>query len=333
MSEKIRYCRICGAKLSAGAKFCKACGTKITDTAGPSPAVVKPAKRTCPDCGNEVSDTARFCRKCGHKFEGAASASAPTITPAQARDHREAVKVVEALSQPGEFTLTDFMPEVLSDVSESVRSVKEVLAPFTAIGSGIKSFISGIFGIFKSPRNLIMTLALVALWTFLGMNRGSDAAPVRILSFLTFADGGFDRDAAGMIGGIIGKGAVGCMLASVFSGGIGKFAGGLGAMFRKTESKRSIIFMLLGLILGIGLYFTFVGGENASAATAMAGIAGAVLSLEALGSKEGCIYQIAEAFTSKKVDGVRMACDGKANSLLGGMTVGFAIITALSSLA
>ena len=34
MTEKIRYCRICGAKLSAGAKFCMACDGKANSLLG-----------------------------------------------------------------------------------------------------------------------------------------------------------------------------------------------------------------------------------------------------------------------------------------------------------
>jgi hypothetical protein len=322
MAEGAKFCHNCGAQIRPGAKFCKSCGAEIKAVVQPDPAPVevKPIKRTCPKCGNEVSDTAKFCKKCGFKFEGAASAMPSGIG-----------KSIMASAEAGEFALMDFVPEALSGAAETVQGAREVLAPFASIGSSIKSFLGGIPGIFKSPKTIILTLVLTALWTFLGMNRDSDSIPIKALSFLTFAEGGFGRDPLGAIGGIAGKGVVGVTLASLFSGGIGKLGNGLGAVFGKTQTKRSILFMIVGLLIGAFLYMDFVGSTR-SAGTAMAGISGAILSLQALGSREGCIYQMAEAFTSKKINGVRVAQDGKANSLLGGMTAGFAIITAIGAM-
>jgi len=340
--------------MRAGARFCKVCGTEavVTPEPVPAPVVAAPVKRTCPQCGNEVSDTAKFCKKCGYKFEWAPAQSvrniqeepATNVTKAVTKQVQQAATqvvqqtplsgladAVTASAQPGEFSVMDFVTGAVTDAVQNSETVREVMAPFSAIGSGIKNFLGGILGIFKSPKTIITTVALAALWTFLGINRESDSTHIKALSWLTFAEGGFDRDVFGMLGGIAGKGVVGVVLASLFSGGIGKLASGFGSLFGKTESKRSIIVMLLGLIIEVFLYILFTG-EYASGATAMAGISGALLAVQSLGNKDGNIYQIAEAITSKKVDGVRMAQDGKANSLLGGMTFGFAIITALSSL-
>jgi hypothetical protein len=41
---------------------------------------------------------------------------------------------------------------------------------------------------------------------------------------------------------------------------------------------------------------------------------------------------MAASLTAKKVDGVRTLQDGKINSLLGGLTAGFAIVTAVTSM-
>ncbi len=338
MAENIKYCRSCGAQMSANAKFCKACGAEAVVSLQPSSATIQPIleKRTCPQCGNEVSDTAKFCKKCGYKFEGApiqtlANTPPRSASPVQQPPVSGIGDAVTASAQPGEFSFMDFVTETVTDAASSSETVKGVMAPFTAIGSSIKSYLGGIIGIFKSPKTIIMAVVMAALWTFLGINRGSDSTPLKALSWLTFADGGFDRGAFGVLGGIAGKGVVGVLLVSLFTGGIPKLASGFGSLFGKTKSKRSIVFMLVGLIIGICLYILFTG-ENASGATAMAGISGALLAVMALGSKDGNIYQISEAITSQKVDGVRVAQDGKANSLLGGMTLGFAIITALLSL-
>jgi hypothetical protein len=122
------------------------------------------------------------------------------------------------------------------------------------------------------------------------------------------------------------------MFGSLLSGGIPKLVNGAGSMFKKTEGEKSIITLFLGILLGVIIYFAFTGVDLACAATTMAGISGVALSLEALGGKSGWIYQMAASLTAKKVQGVRTLQDGKINSLLGGMTAGFAIVTAMTSM-
>lgn len=347
MAEGMKYCTNCGTAIRPGTRFCGVCGAKLPIVTAPKPAVAKSVKRSCPECGSEVSDTAKFCRKCGYKFgqELRRSAPEPAMPPAIGNVSRSVTRQgvnqvsaaareliggdMAAAARPGEFAVMDFSPNALSDAAAPVQ---EVLAPFSAIGSGIKSFLRGIPGLFKSPKTLIITLVLGVLWIWLGMNRGSDSMLIKALSWLTFAEGGYDRSPAGMLSGMAGKGVVGVVLASVFSGGIGDFLSGLGALFKKTDTKRSVLFMLFGFIAGILLYLDFAGGMDALGSTAMAGIAGAILSIQALGRRDGCIYRIAEAFTSKKINGFRNAQDGRANSFLGGITAGFAIITSLSCL-
>lgn len=61
----------------------------------------------------------------------------------------------------------------------------------------------------------------------------------------------------------------------------------------------------------------------------MAGIAGAVLSLEALGGGTGKLYELAQSLTSRAENGVRSAVRGRCDGLLTGMTLGFALGTAV----
>ena len=320
MADNIRYCKKCGAQLKIGAKFCKECGTKVGPSAANESAPVKPVQRTCPKCNKPVSDKAKFCKMCGYKFESVALAE-PAATNKQVAKQEGFVAAA-----PGEFALMD----IAMDTIPGAAKVKEVTSTFSAIGGGLKSFLAGIPGIFTNPGAMIMTVVLAGLWVWLGMNRGSDSTLVKALSWLTFSEGGFNRDEIGAIGGIAGKGVVGVVLASVFSGGIRKFGAGLGAVFGKTDSKRSVVSMIIGMLIGMLFYYVFVGNSNSTGATEMAGRSGAVLSLQALGSKNGNIYRIAEAFTSKKINGIRTAQDGMVNSLLSGIAIGFALATVLA---
>ena len=63
----------------------------------------------------------------------------------------------------------------------------------------------------------------------------------------------------------------------------------------------------------------------------MSAIAGALLSLEALGAGSGKLYTLAQSLTSRAADGIRTAVRGKCDSLLTGITLGFAIAPAVAA--
>ena len=83
--------------------------------------------------------------------------------------------------------------------------------------------------------------------------------------------------------------------------------------------KRGIAGILLGLAAGVLLYIAFAGIKTASAETTMAGIAGAVLSMEALGNRNG----LTQTLTSSVRNGVPRIQYNKSAGLLTGMVIGF----------
>ena len=64
----------------------------------------------------------------------------------------------------------------------------------------------------------------------------------------------------------------------------------------------------------------------------MAGISGALLSLQALGSGQGWLSTLAQSLTAKMTDGVRLPQPGSGKSLLAGMTGGFTLAALLTSI-
>ena len=290
----------------------------------------------CKQCGAPRIEGAKFCKKCGYQF----GASVATTKPMQAGQIIN-LPDASALAKPGEFALDDFVLEAIEDVlgpeaGDAVKSVSNrissIKSPLSTLFSGLGSTITGVFKAFKQPKVLFSSAVMAVLWIMLGAQRDSDSEIINMLSWLTFSEGGFDRSALGILGGVAGKGAVAAMFGSIISGGIPKLAKGIGALFKKTEGKKSIVSLLCGILLGIIIYFIFTGINTASAITTMAGISGAVLSLEALGDKSGWLYQMAASLTAKNVQGVRTLQDGKINSLLGGLTMGFALVAAITSL-
>ena len=337
MAEKIKFCRKCGTpRSSETAKFCKKCGYQFEDAV--AGAVTQAANTSVKEAAKSVSGLA--AGQVTQAVKNTASQAASVVVSQVAKGAVNFPEIM-ASAQPGEFALDEFVLGTVDDmtgseagsaVKKAAGSLSAIKSPLSTILGGFGSTFVGIFKAFKQPKVLLISVAMAGLWIFLGSNRDSDEGWIKILSWLTFSEGGFDRDTLGTIGGIAGKGAVAVALGSLLSGGIPKFFSGIAALFKKTEGKKSIALVLVGLILGVLIYIGFVGFDNASLVTTMAGISGAVLSLEALGGGNGWIYKMAESLTAKKEDGVRVAQDGKISSLLGGMTAGFAVITAMSSM-
>lgn len=306
MAQQMKFCRKCGKKISADAKFCRYCGFKF-DVTGSAPApresVVQSGSQAVPE-----------------------PASMGNIADKIALENRFDASGIAGESPLGDFGLDEFIPE---DIKEEIQ---KVASPVQALINTCGSFFGGTLKTFITPKTWIPLIIIAILWIVLPGMKDSDSPIVKALSFLTFAEGGFNRDAAGTIGGIIGKGTVAAALASVFTGGIPSAAKGLGSLFKGTGEKRGILALIIGIFIGFSLYFSFTDFELASGQTAMAGISGAFLSLQCIDKKEGPWYELAQALTSKVKDGVRMPRSGKAQSLLTGNAIGFVIAAAIMAL-
>ena len=320
MAEAIKFCIKCGNKVSPGAKFCRSCGHKLYEDGEGTPV--------------KVESKNKDQKRAAATNNAVPAEKTEEVIPTKAQSERAGE--ISANGTPGEFEALSFTMEVAGKMAGAAAGALQktaIMTPLGTIWEGIKSIIGGAFCLFGNPKALITTALLALVWIVLGMNRGSDSPVMKGLSWLTFAEGGFGRDGLlGTLGGICGKGAVGAMLLSVFNGGIPKLFSGVSALTKKGSGKVEIVPILLGYLIGVVTDFAFTGVGSASAQTTMAGISGIVLSLEALGSKEGFLYSFAESFTAQKVDGVRTAAFGRIKSLIIGMITGFAFITALTSL-
>lgn len=227
----------------------------------------------------------------------------------------------EAASTPGEVGFDLGM-------IPSMDSVHEVLSPVSALLNGAKGFFSGIFGMLKKPWKLIPFAVIVILWVSLWNRRMSSDDTIEFLSWLTFTEGGMYRDGTlGIIGGYLGKGVTAAALGSVFFGGIPAFFKGIPGVFKSLGKGRSIVAIIIGAIVGAALYVAFAGYEEACSDTAMAGIAGVMISLEAMGRKNSWLYKMAVSVTAKARDGVKTIRENAANGLFTGMAAGFAVAT------
>ena len=307
-------CPVCGRKAEAGAKFCMGCGSPLTPKKSPPPEL---AEIVCPVCGKKAEKGAKFCLFCGSPLQGSAPARHVRPGPASVKKLQGAFSTA-ASAAAGEMDFGD-MGSVIPDIRElgtsSVLLGASVDSPAAGITHFLGSYLGGLFGMITKPKVLLYSLFMTGLWTGLAILKNSGYEIVETLSWLTCARGG-----------ILGKGCTAVLLSTLFSGGIGNTFKGIGSLFKK-EGKGSFLGLLLGLVTGAACCLGFTGTEAASACS-MAGISGALLSLQSIGRKEGNLYSLVESLTSVKADGGRIAQAGKAKSLLFGVSAGFALMTA-----
>lgn len=291
--------------------------------------------RFCSNCGAMIEPGSAFCGECGQPL------ATMNIDPVQQRYQTVPIASAEVPSQmafiPQVQTSTVAMAGRELDCGEMNKAVfgtvhkaaADVLSPVNAFAQGISSFVNGILHIIKKPKALIGTMVLAVLWFVLGWLGDSDSPVLKALSWLTFSEGGFDRSVPGAVCGALGKGMVATALVSLFAGGTKNTFKGVGALFSGHGEKRDVVSLIIGAVVGLVMYFVF-SGPDASGKTAMAGIAGLLLSLQALGGENGIIYELAQSLTAGKVNGVRTAVAGKCDGLLTGLALGFALATVLS---
>lgn len=191
----------------------------------------------------------------------------------------------------------------------------------------------------KEPKKLLSLLVLAVIWLILSLlpAMGINPLPVKILSFLTFAQGGMYGGVLGALGGVIGKAlfayGFSVLIAPLFSGrnpfkGMGSgFKGFLAGLALQSANAAG------ELILGAGaalILFNFFTG-NAGAVNSMAGIAGFILALKMLFSRSGPIWRLLLEAAHRLTRG-RTPSGVTASRLVSGFAAGSALGAALSLL-
>lgn len=258
----------------------------------------------CRQCGAQLTPGKAFCRGCGARIQaapppGAAGYTVPPAPPAHPQ-------------QPG------LAAQLKAGVNAGLASLKQML---------------------KNPKQLIPMLALVGFWLVLSIlpALGINPLPVRLLSFLTFAQGGMYGGAVGAVGGVMGKAVfayfVSALLLPLFSGknpfrGMG---GGFKAFFSglAAQSASAAAPLLLGIGLALVLYNFFTG--NAGLVNSMAGVVGFILALKALLSKGGFIWGLLLTAANKLTKGKTPSQEAVRHGV-SGYAAGSALGMALSAL-
>lgn len=193
--------------------------------------------------------------------------------------------------------------------------------------------------VLKNPKQMIPTVILGIFWLVLALlgSFGINPFPVRILSFLTFAQGGMFGGVFGAVGGILGKIVVAAFLNAViiplfqkkapFSG----IGGGIKGFFKSLAVKSiSSITPLLGG-LGISLLLYAFMNSSQSLQNSIVGIIAFVMLLQNMGRQGGFLWGLVFSIAGSLSKGKTPSYIG-VTRCLSGMTLGFALAVSLSAM-
>lgn len=206
-------------------------------------------------------------------------------------------------------------------------------------GKFIAQYIHQTLTVLKNPRQLIPTVVLGIVWLILALlgSFGINPLPVRVLSFLTFAQGGMFGGVFGAVGGILGKVVVASFL-NVFIVPLFQKK----APFSGVKSGIKVFFSSLGiksmnalspLLGGIGfslLIYAFMN-NNQSLQNSMVGIIAFIMLLQNIGRKNGFVWGLVFSIAGSISKGKTPSYIG-VSRYFSGMTLGFVLSVALSVL-
>lgn len=192
--------------------------------------------------------------------------------------------------------------------------------------------------VFKNPLKLLPTLAIGAVWLVLGILSSLWTPfpwPLKIASFLSYAEGGLFGGVLGAVGGIVGKVVMAVFINSLILPLFEKklpfvgVAGGIKGMF--TSMSKDTASGIAPLLKGLGfalLIYTFMN-INQGWQNSMVGIVALVMLLQNIGNQGGFLFGLLFSLASSLSKG-RVPKYIDITRFLTGMTVGFTLAVGLS---
>jgi len=280
----------------------------------------------CTSCGTALDEGAKFCAVCGaNAFQSNESSQISTeMPPEAAKSEQEIPKTKNSTKkQPPIDRASDDGPQ------------------HNPMGAGkfIIAYIRQSLTVLKNPKQMLPTVVLGLVWLVLALlgSLGINPLPVRILSFLTFAQGGMFGGVLSAVGGILGKVMVAAFLNAAIvplfqkkapfsgiGGGIKGFFGGLAV------KSITAVAPLLGGVGASLLLYAFMNTTQ-SLQNSMVGIIAFVMLLQNLGRQGGFLWGLAFSAANSFSKGRTPSYIG-VTRCISGMTLGFAIGVTLSAM-
>lgn len=205
------------------------------------------------------------------------------------------------------------------------------------VGAYLKKCMHQGLEVFKHPMMLLPTLVLGAIWLVIGYLSSTTELPgwAKVVSFLSFAEGGLFGGALGAAGGIVGKVVVAVFINSAILPLFQKklpfvgVAGGIKGMFSNMGEQvvRGIAPFLGGMGAALLLY-SFMNISHVQI-NAFVGVAAVVLLLQNIGNQGGFLFGLLFSFANSITKG-RVPRFITITRMLTGMTVGFTVAVGLS---
>jgi len=205
-------------------------------------------------------------------------------------------------------------------------------------GKFITEYIRQSLTVLKNPKQMLPTALLGLVWLVLALlgSFGFNSLPVRILSFLTFAQGGMFGGVLGAAGGILGKVVVAAFLNVAIMPLFQKKApfteigGGIKGFFSAlaVNSMSAVAPLLSGV--GVSLLLYAFMNTTQSLQNSMVGIIAFVMLLQNIGRQGGFLWGLVFSIANSVSKGTTPSYI-EVNRFIGGMTLGFALGVALSA--
>ena len=291
----------------------------------------------CSNCGQSNDENSKFCPNCGTLIQqhqnNDINVKKTTITEMTVQNAISLGKAAvsadffdsNASSTPGETALFEFSPK---------SDVLPINSPISVIFKGIVNIFKGIKSVFRDKKSLILSIILALLWIVLiifSMAK-KDSQFTRILSVLTFSQGGMKTNILGIVTGLFGKGIFAVFFVSLFSGKLKGASSGFKKLFSSYKYIKTRRFS--GFLIGTGFSLIFYNFIVASAdlKQCMFGVAGFFLMLRALGERDTFIRRLFVSLTAKKTTTGRTENKELLEKLLSGLAFGFVLSVALSAI-
>ncbi len=208
------------------------------------------------------------------------------------------------------------------------------------LGAFLKQYLKQSLQVFKHPKQMLPTIILTVVWIALGILqiKLKESLPMKVLNFLTYAQGGLYGGIFGAIGGILGKvvvaAFVNALIVPLFMGKkpFAQMAGGWKELLQNIgfQSKSAVAPLLKGFGAALLIYILF--NATARLENSMAGIMAAVSLALAMGKKSGFMWELAISYANTVSKGRKLNYQSILRALTG-MTLGFALAVALTVVA
>ena len=208
------------------------------------------------------------------------------------------------------------------------------------LGAFLKQYLKQSLQVFKHPKQMLPTIILTVVWIALGILqiKLKENLPMKVLNFLTYAQGGLYGGIFGAIGGILGKvvvaAFVNALIVPLFMGKkpFAQMAGGWKELLQNIgfQSKSAVAPLLKGFGAALLIYILF--NATARLENSMAGIMAAVSLALAMGKKNGFMWELAISYANTVSKGKKLNYQSILRALTG-MTLGFALAVTLTAIA